>query len=67
MDVQERFGSKVKRLREQAGLSQDALAHAADIHRVYLSGIERGKRAPSIVIVEQLAKALGVHPGELFD
>lgn len=67
MDVQERFGSKVKQLREQAGLSQDALAHAADIHRVYLSGIERGKRAPSIVIVEQLAKALGVHPGELFD
>lgn len=67
MEIEVRFGLRVKHLREQAGLSQDALAHAADLHRVYLSGIERGKRLPSIKTVEKLAKALGVHPGELFD
>ena len=66
MAIKDRFGSNVRRFRERAGLSQDALAHAADVHRVYLSGIERGKRSPSIETVEKLANALGVDPGELF-
>ena len=66
MAIKDRFGSNVRRFRERAGLSQDALAHTADLHRVYLSGIERGKRSPSIETVEKLANALGIGPGELF-
>jgi transcriptional regulator with XRE-family HTH domain len=66
MDIQVRFGRNVKTLRKATGLSQDEFADKASIHRTYLSGIERGKRAPTIIIVEQLASALGVHPGALF-
>lgn len=66
MDVRIIFGANVRRLREAAGLSQDAFADIVGVHRTYMSGIERGKRAPSIIVVERLATALGVDPGALF-
>lgn len=66
MDVRIIFGANVRRLREKAGLSQDAFADVVGVHRTYMSGIERGKRAPSIIVVERLAKALRVDPGALF-
>ena len=58
MDVRERLGANVKRLREAAGLSQEQLAFEADMHRTYISGIERGRRNPTVLIVERLAAAL---------
>ena len=61
-----RFGRNVKALRKATGLSQDEFADKVSIHRTYMSGIERGKRAPTIIIVERLASALGVQPGALF-
>ncbi|SFR81530.1 helix-turn-helix domain-containing protein [Sphingomonas jatrophae] len=66
MDIRLRFGRNVKALRKATGLSQDEFADRASIHRTYMSGIERGKRAPTIIVVEQLALALGVQPGALF-
>jgi transcriptional regulator with XRE-family HTH domain len=66
MDIRVRFGQNVKALRKSAGLAQDELADKADIHRTYQSGIERGVRAPTIIVVEKIALALGVEPGELF-
>lgn len=66
MDIKVRFGRNVKALRKATGLSQDEFADKAAIHRTFMSGIERGKRAPTIIIVERLASALGVDPGALF-
>jgi transcriptional regulator with XRE-family HTH domain len=66
MDVRVVFGANVRHLREKAGLSQDAFADLVGVHRTYMSGIERGKRAPSIIVVQRLATALRVNPGELF-
>lgn len=66
MDVRARFGNNVKALRKAIGLSQDDLADRAAVHRTFMSGIERGKRAPTIVVVERLASALNVDPGALF-
>jgi transcriptional regulator with XRE-family HTH domain len=66
MDIAERFGRNVRSLREAAGISQDEFADMAGIHRTYISGIERGKRAPTIIVVEKIAVALGVDPGVLF-
>ena len=43
-----RFGLNVRRRREAAGLSQEALAEKADLDRTYISGIERGTRNPTI-------------------
>jgi transcriptional regulator with XRE-family HTH domain len=67
MDIRARFGGKVRALRAKAGLSQDDFADQVGIHRTYMSGIERGVRAPTIIVVEKIAKALQVSPGSLLD
>ena len=65
MDVRDRVGANVKRLREAKGLSQEQLAFDADMHRTYVSGIERGKRNPTVTVLERLAAALGATSSEL--
>ena len=65
MDIRQRLGKNVRRLREEKGLSQEAFAHEAGIHRTYVSDIERGARNPTILIVEKLAKRLGATAAEL--
>ena len=67
MEVRQRLGSNVKRLRLAMGLSQEDFAHRAGVHRTYISDIELGKRNPTIEIVAQLAGALDVQPGRLLD
>ena len=65
MDVKKRLGTNLRRLREAKGLSQEAFAFEAGIHRTYVSDIERGVRNPTITVVENLAIALGVAASEL--
>lgn len=66
MTIQKKFGLNVKYIRESKGWSQDYLSEVSDLHRTYISGIERGVRNPTIEIVEQLADALNVPISELF-
>ena len=66
MDIRTRLGKNLRRLRDEKGLSQEAFAHEAGIHRTYISDIERGARNPTITVVEKIAVALGVGAGELF-
>jgi transcriptional regulator with XRE-family HTH domain len=56
MDVRARVGQYL--MRRDKGLSQEALAHAADVHQTYVSDLERGKRNPSILVLDRLAKAI---------
>jgi transcriptional regulator with XRE-family HTH domain len=67
VNVRIRLGRNLRRLREAKGLSQEAYADEAGIHRTYVSDIERGARNPTIMIVEKLARPLGVSPGSLLD
>lgn len=67
MDIRVRFGRNVQALRKATGLSQDDFADKVGIHRTYMSGIERGVRAPTIIVVEKIAVALGVSPALLFE
>lgn len=60
-----RFGQRVRLLRTERGLSQEALADAARLHRTHISLIERGQRAVRLETVAALAVALGVQPSEL--
>jgi transcriptional regulator with XRE-family HTH domain len=61
------FGKRVRELRERSGLSQEALAAKAGIHRTYMGGIERGERNLCLKNILRLAAAIGVRPGELFE
>jgi len=67
MKPQQLFGNNVRRLRESKGWSQEDLAEKADLHRTYVSGIERGVRNPTLTIVFKLADALGVAPAVLLE
>jgi transcriptional regulator with XRE-family HTH domain len=65
MDLRERVGLNVQRLRQSAGLSQEECAHRAKVDQTYLSGVERGIRNPTVMVLAKLAKALGVEADEL--
>jgi transcriptional regulator with XRE-family HTH domain len=65
VDIRQRLGRNVRQLREAKGWSQEDYADRAEIHRTYVSDIERGRRNPTITVVEKLAKPLGVNPGSL--
>jgi len=64
-DVAKPIGKIIKRLRQEAELSQEQLAHRAGIHRTYVSQIERGDAEPSIFILRKLGKALDKRAWEL--
>ena len=66
MSIQSRVSRNIQRIRREKDLSQEEVAHRADIHQTYLSGVETGKRNPSILVVERIAKALGVDVSEIF-
>jgi transcriptional regulator with XRE-family HTH domain len=59
------FAHNVRTIRQQAGLSQEELAHRAELHRTYISSIERGERNVSLENIFAIAEALGVSPGDL--
>lgn len=65
MGIREVFAANLKRYRRAAGLSQEELAHRADIDRTYISALERGRYAASIDIVERLAAELKTDAAEL--
>ena len=65
MDIRERLGRNVRRLREAKGWSQERLAERADMDRSYITGIEVGARNPSLKALERLAAALSVQLGDL--
>ena len=65
MDIRKQVGVNLQRLRREKGWSQEALAFESGLHRTYVSGIERGVRNPTVMIIEKLAKTLGVRPADL--
>lgn len=64
-DVAMRFGVKLRATRSEKGISQEQLADLADLHRTYVSSVERGERNITIETIEKLAKALGVAMSDL--
>lgn len=58
MDVRHRVGLNLQALRRSKGLSQEELAHRSGVHQTYLSGVERGRRNPTIGLLDKIAAAL---------
>jgi len=61
------LGANIARVRRECGLSQEALAERAELHRTYISDIERGNRNVSVRNIFQIANALGCEPGDLLE
>jgi transcriptional regulator with XRE-family HTH domain len=59
------LGAAIQQLREDAGLSQEALADLSDIHLTHIGGLERGVRNPSYVTLLRIAAALKTRVGPL--
>jgi transcriptional regulator with XRE-family HTH domain len=66
-DILHRLGSRIRQLREQAGVSQETLGLLSGLHRTYIGAIERGERNPSVLSLEKIAAALKVSVGDLFN
>lgn len=67
MDVRERIGWNLRRLRKAKGVTQEDFANDSGFDRGYISGVERGVRNPSAQVLERIADALGADVVELFD
>jgi len=61
------FGERVRKLRIEKGLSQEALADLAGIERSYMGHIERGDQNITLIKIFQIAEALEMSPGYLID
>ncbi len=59
------FGEVIRGLRRERGLSQEELGFESDLHRTYISLLERGKRIPGLKTIFQLAMALKIPPSEI--
>jgi len=61
----ERFGRRVRKLRSQQELSQEAFAERCGLDRTYVGGIERGERNLALRNINAIAEALGISLAEL--
>lgn len=64
-DVQQILARNLRLARQRTGLSQEVLADRAAVDRTYVSGIERGTRNPTILIVAKFADVLGTTVADL--
>ena len=65
MDVRSQFGRILRDLRNARNLTQEELAYRAGMDVTYLSDLERGRWNPSLAMLVDLARGLGVHPSEM--
>jgi transcriptional regulator with XRE-family HTH domain len=66
LDIKKRFGKAIRRRRRELDISQEVLAERTELHRTYISNIERGRQNPSLENIEKLANALNISISALF-
>ena len=67
MNVNKIFADNIKLLRKERGLSQEALAERAGLHRTYIGAVERGKRNITLLNANRIAEALNVTLSECLE
>jgi transcriptional regulator with XRE-family HTH domain len=65
VEIQQRVGAAVRAERTRRGISQEALADEAGLHRTYIGSVERGERNLSLLNLWRIAVALEVAPSRL--
>jgi transcriptional regulator with XRE-family HTH domain len=66
-NIKLKFGSTIKKLRTEKGISQEKLAELSGLHRTYIGSLESGKRNVSLENINKLAIALNCKISTLFD
>ncbi|MDC9622598.1 helix-turn-helix transcriptional regulator [Xenorhabdus sp. XENO-7] len=66
-NIKSLFGQRIRYLRKEAGMSQEAFADKCGLDRTYISGIERGVRNPTLEIIYVIANGLQIELNELFN
>jgi transcriptional regulator with XRE-family HTH domain len=66
MDVRKRFGKRIKELRQEKGLSREALARLVELDTSSISGIEKGEWDISIELIQKLSIAFQINISALF-
>jgi transcriptional regulator with XRE-family HTH domain len=66
MNINQKFGIKVRELRDAKGITQEELSYRSELHRTYISSIELGKRNVSLINIEKLAAALECSIADFF-
>lgn len=61
----ETFGTVLRELRQQAGLTQEQLGFESDLRRTFISLLELGQQQPTLTTIIKLAKALGVSASDM--
>lgn len=67
MDPGLAFAKVLRKVRKQAGLTQEQLANNAGVDRTFISLVERGINQPSVRVLFRLAAALSISPTELIN
>ena len=67
MTINKQLGYRIRYLRQQKGMSIEELALDAEVNRNYLGDLERGTRNPTVVVLNRIAKALGIELSTLFE
>ncbi|WP_186379280.1 helix-turn-helix domain-containing protein [Yersinia massiliensis] len=67
MSARQNFARNLRKVRQSRGISQEKLADLCDLHRTYVSSVERGERNIAVDNMERLAVALGVDIRELLN
>jgi transcriptional regulator with XRE-family HTH domain len=67
MDLKVLIGLRIRQLRKELELSQEALAYKAEVDRTYVTDVENGRRNVSVEILERLIRALEVSVAEFFN
>lgn len=67
MDIKLKVGQRIRQLRKELELSQEALALKAEVDRTYVTDVEAGRRNVSLEILERLIKALEISVSEFFN
>ncbi len=66
MDIKDKVGERIRELRHELGLSQEALGNKAGVDRTYVTDVENGRRNVSVEVLEKLIKALEVSFQDFF-
>lgn len=66
MNIQQKFGKTLKKLRNQKGVSQEKFGFLVDLDRTYIASVERGERNISLKNIERIANAFNLSISEFF-